>query len=166
MKISNEQKELARQALQAIADRNGGQITPEQVIQAAKDPDSPLHSFFTWDVDAAAHAHWLTQARSLIRSVKIKIRTETKTVTAVGFVRDPSKEASEAGYVSVRSIRNDEDRKRDAMIAEFKRIASAIERARSLAAYFGMETDVDEFLVQVNGLRAQFEAHHATQGTA
>lgn len=56
-----------REALDRIAkDDQDGLIQPEAVVEAAKDPDSPLHKYFEWDVALAARAHWLARARHLI----------------------------------------------------------------------------------------------------
>ena len=41
-------------------------LQPEAVVEAAKDPESPLHHCFEWDTDKAAHGYWLVQARHLI----------------------------------------------------------------------------------------------------
>ena len=54
-----------REALIALAELHQGRITPEMVVDAARDPNSPLHSAFTWDDAQAAHEHRLAQARVL-----------------------------------------------------------------------------------------------------
>lgn len=46
-----------------------GELTPEDVLRDAENPNSPLHSFFEWDDTEAARQHRLAQARGLIRSV-------------------------------------------------------------------------------------------------
>jgi hypothetical protein len=155
MKLTNEMKEQARAELERMAKMNGGKITPQEVVEAAKDPESPLHGCFEWDNDQAADSFRLMQARALIRSVKIVVKTETTKVKAVGFVRDPSRESSDAGYVSVTSIKNDEDMKRDVLIAEFARAAAAIKRARALATVFGLTHEVDEFLERLDYMRGR-----------
>lgn len=158
MKEQRELKEQARAEIERIANANGGHITPEQVVEHARDPESPLHEHFPWDKDKAAYAHWLDIARTLIRSVKVVVKTETTKVRAVGFVRDPSLPPDEAGYVSVASIKNDEDMKRDVLIAEFTRAAAAIKRARAIATVFDLQHEVDEFLHRLDTMRAAVEA--------
>lgn len=46
-----------------------GEITPRDVVDDARNPNSPLHSFFEWDDSSAAEQYRLSQARCLIRSV-------------------------------------------------------------------------------------------------
>lgn len=53
--------------LQRIASENGGILQPVSVVDAARAPESPLHSQFQWDDSVAAHQHRLFQARQLIR---------------------------------------------------------------------------------------------------
>ncbi|HAZ61006.1 MAG TPA: hypothetical protein DCY89_05470 [Gammaproteobacteria bacterium] len=55
--------------LSRIADATGA-LTPALVVEAATDPESPLHDAFDWDDSAAAHKYRLVQARSMIRSVR------------------------------------------------------------------------------------------------
>lgn len=43
-----------------------GLLQPEAVVQAAHDPESPLHKHFEWDLSKAAHGYWLSQARHII----------------------------------------------------------------------------------------------------
>lgn len=45
------------------------ELTPEDVVTDAANPNSPLHSFFEWDDGDAAHQYRLQQARGLIRAV-------------------------------------------------------------------------------------------------
>ncbi len=47
------------------------QLRPEAVLEAASDPDSPLHPHFEWDDGVAGHAYRLYQARVLIQRVHI-----------------------------------------------------------------------------------------------
>lgn len=58
-------EELAR-----LHSANGG-LRPEEVVENARDPNSPLHSNFEWDDGKAAEEHRKSQARRLIASVRI-----------------------------------------------------------------------------------------------
>lgn len=60
------------QALQAIEKANDGTIPVEAVIATARNSGSPLHPWFTWDVQQAAEERWRDQARYLVRSVRIE----------------------------------------------------------------------------------------------
>ena len=49
-----------------------GQLTPANVVEAARAEDHPLHSRFEWDDGMAAEKYRLNQARQLIRVVREK----------------------------------------------------------------------------------------------
>lgn len=55
--------------LELLRVEHKGELTPEDVLRDAENPNSPLHSHFEWDNTSAARQHRLNQARNLIRSV-------------------------------------------------------------------------------------------------
>jgi hypothetical protein len=55
--------------LDLLLKQNKGELTPKDVVDDARNSNSPLHSFFEWDDSAAAEEYRLQQARGLIRSV-------------------------------------------------------------------------------------------------
>ncbi len=70
-RMPDEQAKIVRAELERLAgnpDLVG--LTTEMVVEAAKDPTSPLHGYFTWDLQKAAAKQWLTEARRLIQSVR------------------------------------------------------------------------------------------------
>lgn len=50
-----------------------GLLLPPAVVDAARDPKSPLHDHFTWDDGEAAEKYRLVEARSLIARVKVQM---------------------------------------------------------------------------------------------
>ena len=138
-------------ALQEIYDRDG-QLTPDAVISAAQDPDSPLHGHFDWDVESAAMNHWRHVARRLITSVKLDIRTETYTLKSVAYTRDPDKEGKDQGYTSVVSLRDDKDRARRSVMAELRRADAAMNRAYDLAFALGLQSEIEAIRSKIDGI--------------
>lgn len=59
-------------ALQKMAKAHGG-VTPESLVDAARDPLSVFHSYFEWNLKKAAHAFRLWQARHLIREITLHV---------------------------------------------------------------------------------------------
>lgn len=138
------------QRIKDLADAHDGRLTPELLIAEAKSSDSPLHQEFEWDDSIAAHRYRIDQARELIRSVRYVFRTEHIKVTTVAYVRDPEASPSDAGYISVDRVKHNEDMQRDVLISEFKRAADALSRARKLAALFGMTSEIDGFIRELD----------------
>jgi hypothetical protein len=156
--LTAEQREAIKTRLAEIEDDHGGRLTPDAVVKDARSKSSPLHAHFTWDVKEAAAAHWLTQARELITSVRVVIKTDTTSIRSVYYVRDPSANTGEQGYVSVKTLRSDQDAAREALVAEFSRVADMLRRARALAAVLEASDDVEALIGQVVGLRQRFAA--------
>ena len=72
--IKNAKKASAQkigEALQTVATANKGRLTPKAVVNAARDPKSPLHRHFEWDNTKAAEAFRLEQARAIVRVIRI-----------------------------------------------------------------------------------------------
>jgi hypothetical protein len=154
--MSDEQRKAVRDRMAAIEAANGGRLTPDAVVADAKDPASPLHEHFEWDIDKAAAAHWIEQARALITSVRVSMKTETRSVSVPYYVRDPSADNQQQGYISVTRLRTDADLARDAIVSEFSRVADLLRRARELAVALGAEHDVESLLQSVIGMRQRF----------
>lgn len=57
-----------------------GRLTAKNVVDEARDEDSPLHPHFEWDDSIAGEAHRMAQARELIRSVRVSYVDTSKVV--------------------------------------------------------------------------------------
>ena len=140
MKLSKEQQDVV-----IGVESSGRVVKPEDVEEAARDPESPLHSLFEWDDGKAGYQWRIHTARRVIASVHIVTRTETTLVTSVGYVRDPRLPPDEQGYVAVETVSSDADLAREALMKEFSRIESALDRARALSDVFGLHDDMKDF---------------------
>jgi hypothetical protein len=69
-------KNVVYDELNAIMNRHG-RLTPIIVVTAAQDKKSPLHKHFEWNDTKAAAKYRLWQARQLIMSVEVIVRTES-----------------------------------------------------------------------------------------
>lgn len=147
--------DLKTQVLQAIADRHDGHLPPDQVVESARHPLSPLHDYFEWDDAKAGDAYRLQQARALIRSVRIEVRSGTSTVVAPLFVRNPDLPPKQQGYVTIARLVKSEDSARAAVLAEFGRVAAALERAKAVAAAVGLVEEIDALLASVSLVQAR-----------
>jgi hypothetical protein len=64
-----------------------GELTPEDILDDAKNDNSPLHSFFEWSDTEAARQYRLQQARGLIRSVvAVYVSDDKPAVRAKAYV--------------------------------------------------------------------------------
>ncbi len=127
-----------------------GLLTPNLVIEDAKNPTSPLHDQFEWDVRKAAEQHWLETAREIIRSVRVISIVEEKEVETVAYVHIPGQEQ---GYWHVSKIRSDSEQSMEVLLSEFQRVADILARAKGVAIVLGLEEEVDRLMVEVGAVR-------------
>lgn len=66
-------REALRGDLLAIRQQHG-KLTPQIVVDAARDPEHALHSRFEWDDTVAGEAYRRQQAQELIRRAKVVYR--------------------------------------------------------------------------------------------
>jgi hypothetical protein len=117
----------------------------------AKDPSSPLHDEFEWDVNAAALEHWRQTARRLIRSVVYSVEIQNTTVEVPLYTHDPE-HPREQGYVSVTRILTEKDLAAKCLAQEFDRAAASAQRALGYAAAFGLQRDVSKLVARIESL--------------
>lgn len=55
-----------------LAQRHGGKLQPQDVVDEARDEKHPIHRHFEWDDAIAAEAHRRDQARELINCVVVE----------------------------------------------------------------------------------------------
>ena len=87
------------QELDRLAQEHG-HITPELVVEAARNEDSPLHSHFDWDDSTAAERWRREQARQLI--IRCRITVEVKpdqSLTVRRYTGVPRPEGKAVDYV-------------------------------------------------------------------
>lgn len=144
--------------LAEITMKHGGVLTPEAVVEDAKQKNSPLHALFEWDVKKAAHHHWLETARGLIRSVRVEVHIDSRKVSTVAYVRDPTAPPEKQGYVRTATLKSDQDLAREALEQEFSRITAAMHRARELSVYFGLKDELEGMIATLGEFRERLAA--------
>jgi hypothetical protein len=98
---------VAAAALNRLRSAGGGGLTPEAVVEAARDPASPLHAAFTWDDTAAADAYRKQEARQLINSVRVTYATAEPPKLA--FVSVNYRDTGERAYLPIDVVVSDAD---------------------------------------------------------
>lgn len=103
-----------------LEQKKGGKLTPKELVEAARDVNSPLHDEFEWDNTRAAQKYREWQARYIISSIELKITVLPAKVTNVELEvhEAPSSgvkfyhvlDAEDGGYENVFTISNDEEK--------------------------------------------------------
>lgn len=125
-------------------------LTPDDVIADAKDPESPLHNEFPWDVNEAALEHWRDIARRLIRSVVYSVEIDTRRIDVSRYVHDPDTKGQ--GYVTVPRVLSQRELAARCLAQEFERAEAACERSLSYAAIFKLSGEVTRLLARIHKL--------------
>lgn len=156
--MSTYDKKAAIAEINRLSKESGGRITPEALVAAASDAESPLHAYFEWDDTEAAKRYRVIQARTMLRACNVIVTINERKVPVPMYVRDPGLDQHTQGYVETARIRTDSDVAREALISEFSRAASLISRARRLAAYFDLGKEFDDLEMQITGIRDRLDS--------
>ena len=119
-----------------------GDLTPRRVVEEARNPKSPLHGEFNWDVAEAAQQYWEWQARKLIERFHVYVRTvaTAEPISVQVFVRDPLRAPMEQGYVEV--TRMTREQALASLAEELARIAGHVRRAWGLATEWKLRREL------------------------
>lgn len=154
------------EALKAIAQRNDGEITPEEVVAEAEMVDSPLHHSFEWDDGLAAHAHRLHQARTLLNRHRSQVLfiSSTRTIMTKGpiFVRNPEAMSGEQSYVAMSRLRQPDMKEvaRLAVIMAYQKAIVHMNTAKFLATVLEHSDIIDEHLWALKRSLTEFMEEH------
>jgi len=142
------------QRVREIADKKGG-IEPMDVVEDAKDPASPLHDMFDWDVESAALKQWIDTARNIIRQIRFEVVTKNVSQPSViAYVEDPDKPKGTQGYVSTIVVQNDKDKAERVLRQECERAEAAMRRVYKVADSLKIKPQkVETILAQIRGIR-------------
>ena len=131
--LTGEQAKRYGPRIQELIDKYGD-VSAEDVLDAAKKKKSPLHDFFEWDDTVAARKFRLTQARMMVRSVEIVvIDSRGKEVRPRAFLQIPVRDERSGldtrkhHIIPVQQITVDEDLK-ERVIVGFRRRINALRR--------------------------------------
>ena len=145
-------EQIAR--IEHLTDMAGEKLSAHMLVEDARDPDSPLHELFEWDLEIAAMRHWLERARQIIRTVTVRyeLTTYSREVTSVAYVRDPAAEHNEQGYVRIESVRTDKQAGAAVGCEEMKRIASGLRRCSGIFKALSTDEEMASFSQHVERL--------------
>ena len=142
--------EAVREALQQL--ERGGRLTPAQVVEAARDESSPLHTHFEWDDSAAAESFSIDQARRLIRSVQVVVTYETHEYVIPRYLRDTAAPPDRQGYVSAQRLTKEPENAQALLRYEFSRAGAHVNRAVSIAEAVGLAPEARRIAASIERL--------------
>lgn len=121
--------DLVTAAYEALLAEHDGQVGPQLLLDAARDPASPFHDFFEWDNDEAGERYRLAQASALLRRWKgtiVRLYGEDKkvSVSVVRRVESPEGQRTKGGasYRRVEDILADDALREDLLQTVLKQL--------------------------------------------
>lgn len=131
--------------LETIRKSNNGFLRPQEVVEYARNPDSALHSHFTWDDSEAAEKYRLAEARALIRvSVVVEPTTSEKVRAYVSLTGDRN---ADGGYRAIAEIINDEvlvEKLLDDALKELASFKRKYEKLKGISNLSGVFTAIED----------------------
>lgn len=121
-----------------IAAQNSGFVTPEDVVEFAKNPATSLHHVFTWDDSLAAEKYRLQEARQILRVV-VSVLPGDDPLVFRAMVSLKEDRYNNQGYRIMADVLTDE-RLREILLAEAKE-----EMLVFMAKYEGLKELVNIF---------------------
>lgn len=123
--------------LSRIADKNGGILDPQEVVNESRPEDAPLHNLFEWDDAIAAEQYRVVQARFIIRNITVE---EDGEPTVRQFVH------TGGGYVPIRKALQDIDMTQ-ALLAQAKADMNAfVAKYRALKSLHELISKMENYL--------------------
>lgn len=122
-----------------LIEKRDGIVTPEAVVEFAKDETTQLHGQFNWDDGEAAHQWRLFQARQVIRAMVTIIPNENENVVTKALVHVIETTRNIAGYMSVGKVLSDEEYRKqmlDTAHRELKTFRKKYAHLKELASLF------------------------------
>lgn len=132
--------ETAREELLYLAKRNDGVLNPQDVVTFASNPQTHLHSKFTWDDTIAAQKYRLWQARHIIKLELEIVRNGDEEVGETNlFVSLTDERVAGGGYRLATQVLTDADRRQRLLndaLQELNRIKVKYQNIKELAGVF------------------------------
>lgn len=142
---------------------NEGRLAPDPVIEEARNPDSPLHGQFQWDVEKAAMITWRAQARSLISQFHITVTVHRTEYRIQEFVEAPSKPENEQGYVAFSKLKSNKDLAREFIDRELGIASTYVSKTTDYARVLGLEKRVEKVVKEITSLRVDVQNNPAAR---
>jgi hypothetical protein len=141
-------------------EKRDGLIKPQAVVDAARDPASPLHGLFEWDDAAAAKKQRLATARQIIRSVTFRVQSLGPRINdytaAFVNVREGGEEDDDQvttpqhqGYASVVRVLGEDKLRAQMLETAARQLEAWIRRFETLNALDKAMTTARDLLAQV-----------------
>lgn len=130
--------EMIIRELKSVASDHGGILRAEDVVEFASNPETALHSRFTWEDTEAARLWRLHEARNIIR-VTVEMMPQAERNFKVFVSLTPDRQADGGGYRPLVSVMGSEEMRTQLLadaISEMRIFRRKYETLRELSRVF------------------------------
>lgn len=131
--FSQEEAKIYGKELDKIAEEEGGQLKPENVVEKAKNRNNPLHSYFDWNDSRAGEKYRLFQARNLINHITVVIKYDHKQREQKAFFSvnsTPAEKRKNRIYVTMERVLSEPELREQILVEAIEEIEYWEERYR------------------------------------
>jgi hypothetical protein len=124
-----------------------GFVTPEKVLEKAKDKNTELYNAFEWDDKKAAHKYRIDIAGNIIRSIITIEETDDEPIVYRSWEHVKTEE--ESGYLPIKKVMHDESYREQVFKNIFREITYLKNKAESYENAFPVMNKVSRRLEKV-----------------
>lgn len=139
------------EVLERIQQQGAGTITPQVVIENARDKESPLHRCFEWRDDVAAERFRENQARQVIRSIRVVYEIDgQKSEPMRVFVNFDATDETARSYMAVATVMADAELFERARQQLLREATAMTERYKQFVALRSIIEQMQESVLEVS----------------
>lgn len=130
--MSRELAARRRAELDALVATHGGSISPRQVVDFARDPETALHTVFEWDDSVAAERFREVQAAHFIRAVVKSVPASNSGPVQVRAFVALTPDRGEVSFRPIESVLDDPKRRAQLVADAFAELSALREKYQHL----------------------------------
>ena len=131
--------------LEDLRSATDGCLTPQQVVDFARDTGSSLHPLFEWDDSVAAESYRREQAGAMMRAILIHYEVEPERFEVVRALQNVTIDSRRIYVPTIRALQDD-DLRRQVIKSAYMELQGWTFRYRQYNELAGIITEVDRFL--------------------
>lgn len=138
--------ETAHEEIMRIKDKNGGFVSPDDIVKEASEKSNPLHPLFTWDDTEAARKYRLNEAGALLRSIEItyvELPKQPRRAFEVTYKKPPGSVEKQTLYATAEEAAADPE-------THAKLIAEAVRTLMDWRARFRYLQELSQLMEQID----------------
>ena len=139
--------ELIGSVIEDLGSATNGCLTPQQVVDHARDKGSALHPLFEWDDSVAAEAYRREQAGAMMRALQIHYEVEPERFEVVRALQNVTRDSVRVYVPTIRALQDD-DLRRQVIDSAFKELEGWTFRYRQYKELSEIIAEVERLLTR------------------